>query len=910
MREAADVELDLNVRRAIEATRARPESESTAQPVLYRPGMPADPRSLTMLQRSAGNAAVATLLRERTPHRTATRPRPLTLQRFAPNQPAPAPPTTAAGPTAENQSGGSGAGGGGLVEESIMVGTSGGGAAKQKGEGGDDAHVAGPPPAAAAKAERAAILADAAAAKRQLGAELAASQGKLGSQVGAAKATAVVALGQATAMSHAFFATKHAEVVAAASAAEQTATTQVSVMTAMAQAQAAVTYAQLNATAASISSGLQGRVSGFANQIVGAIGGLSLPDLPGVSQLKSAAAGLVRRAAGGVTAGIGFVQRLITGALRTGMAAVSSLIGKASSIVMSVIGRVAAAIRNAAARVTGVLMTISSRISQVLGAFLRGVVFPALDRLRAAASRHLVAGHKKATAAVKVNTNYHLSMLDKVARLAPPGGAKQGGPAGGGAGDDAVASFHSIRNSARENNKLVVDLFGGRLGAVVASVADMARRGASEIGHRISGAVTQIVSTVVGKVQEALQPVRAIATAIAGYVGSIVSSVRAALAGAVEWLRGAATAPIEHLVSFGSSAVGLAKNFLGSLLRNVLSGNFTLPGLGLGEFRPPTNAAGPVPTDAVTNSLGSSSSSVLGIIGTVLAVIAGIILLPVLLATALGLVLLALASLIVLGPLALLALVLYGAYRLVKWIFTPSKLTVTHETSLNAPSGAPKTRVEVAVGEKVRFDANKKGKWGASDGSPKSGATDSAFRWTAPDREATPTISIDVSGSGKEDIAFKVVEPKTVSAKREKVLDAPKGQQGAGMIVDFTYGPTNVSFGRVSAREVAGPASERDGYYATDGEKHFHQPKSSDFFQIGEDNHPANGVKDQASQFGSTPPWSKGRFVWYIPNRFLVAGEDGDGKQFAKVEQEFLMADETGKTTINKAGATVTRAPQ
>lgn len=904
MRDAGDAAVDVDALRPLEAAQAVPD---IAVPSPCRPVMPANARSLAMLQRSAGNAAVGSLLRGRAAPRPRPAPPMVSLQRRSPPHQAPAAPPMNA-PATEHQV--DGGGGAGPVDESVMVGE---GVtappAPKQGEGGGDGQPTGAAVRAAATAERAMILADAAVSNAALTAQLSVAQRQLGAQVGAAKAVATSALAGATATSQAFFATKQAEVMAAATLAEQTATKEAVAMTATAQGHAMATYAQLNATAASASAGLQGRVAGFADQIVGAISGLSLPDLPGVSQLKSAATGLVRRAAGGVTAGIGSVQKLVAGALRAGVDAVSSMIGRASSFVTGIVRQIGSAIRAAAGAISRTLMSIASRISQALGRFLRGVVFPALDRLRAEASRHLVAGHRKATAAVRINTDYHLSMLDKMARLAPSGGTQQGGPAGAGAGEDPVATFQSIGKSARENNKLVVDLFSGRLGAVVSSIADMAKRGAVQIRERLSAAVSGLFSTVVGKVQEALQPFRAIAAAIGNFVQSILASVRAGLSGAIDWVRNAATQPVTELVSFGSNALGRARSFLGNLVRNVVSGNFSLPNLGIGAFRPSANSAGPVPTDAVQNSFGTSASGILGTIGTIGAVIAGIVLLPALIAAAFGLALVAIAALLIFAPLIALVAVLYGLYRLGKWLLTPSKLTITHETAFSAPGGAPKTRTEVGVGEKVRFKSNKDGVWEASEGSPKKGGLRSNIEWTAPDRAEAATISVDVKGEGKETVAFKVVEPSSITAKKESEIDYPAGEQGAGMILDFTYGPTSVSFGRVSAREVAGPASEVEGYYAEDGEKHFHQPKSQEFFQLGEDNRPAGGIRDRATQYGSTPPWKAGRFVWYIPNKFRVALEDGDGKEFTKTEQEFLMADETGKTTINKAGATVTRTP-
>src|SRR5688500_2639978 len=121
-RRANDVEVDVEQLRALEARRTK--QDANEPPFLYRPGMPQDPRSLAALQRSAGNAAVATMIRSRRPAA-----RPLAVQRFNPGGARPAPQFPGMGKSPAEQLGGGGAGAGGAAgpalgagEESVFIG--------------------------------------------------------------------------------------------------------------------------------------------------------------------------------------------------------------------------------------------------------------------------------------------------------------------------------------------------------------------------------------------------------------------------------------------------------------------------------------------------------------------------------------------------------------------------------------------------------------------------------------------------------------------------------------------------------------------------------------------------------------------------------------------------------------------
>ncbi|HEY9115141.1 MAG TPA: hypothetical protein VIN10_10610, partial [Bacteroidales bacterium] len=209
--------------------------------------------------------------------------------------------------------------------------------------------------------------------------------------------------------------------------------------------------------------------------------------------------------------------------------------------------------------------------------------------------------------------------------------------------------------------------------------------------------------------------------------------------------------------------------------------------------------------------------------------------------------------------------------------------------------------------EVVNFTGSKTGKWEASGGTPVLQNTGTRFRWTAPNRAANVRVSLE-SGRYTNHVNLNILEPNNVTARKIREIRIPRRTQGAGMKLDFNYHPKSVYFGNLEAREVSGPASNIKGYYLHDGETHYHDSGDT-FFNIDTDNSLEPDIVDTASQRGYPSPWYRGSFKWVIPNRFKVKTESGDGKEFTKVTQSFIMVDRTGKTKITKAGAEVERTP-
>lgn len=237
----------------------------------------------------------------------------------------------------------------------------------------------------------------------------------------------------------------------------------------------------------------------------------------------------------------------------------------------------------------------------------------------------------------------------------------------------------------------------------------------------------------------------------------------------------------------------------------------------------------------------------------------------------------------------------------------PSKPTISHETTLSAPDGTDKKRTDVGVGEEVTFRGSAAGKWTATNGVPGELASGDKFTWTAPDRAATVAIKLQV-GTEQETVSMKVIEPESITGRKNSEIPIGAGTAGAGMKLTFIYHPLRVSFGNVEAREVSGEATNITGYY----KKHYtaaglHHDSGDTFTQIKENNE--DSAPDTAKTTDNFKPYERGTFDWVIPNRFKVKTEAGDGKKFTNVTQAFLMHDATGKITITKATAKVTRSP-
>jgi hypothetical protein len=235
----------------------------------------------------------------------------------------------------------------------------------------------------------------------------------------------------------------------------------------------------------------------------------------------------------------------------------------------------------------------------------------------------------------------------------------------------------------------------------------------------------------------------------------------------------------------------------------------------------------------------------------------------------------------------------------------PTTLTISSKTDMHAPDGSPDTRRRVAMGEVVYFDVGGATvDWTATGGWPLKREGRSTFAWELSDPGSATITATDPASGATASIEITAVAPDSLAMVKDTEDAIPAGTSGAGMLLKPRFGPRNVNFGNVEWLEVPGPASGVSGYFAAQaaaGVDLSHHPNPA-FVRIG----PA--VRDHAAASGFPAPFSDGGFHWDIPNRFRRAATGGQGIETVQSVQAFHI-DATGKMTVTKQGASVTRSP-
>jgi hypothetical protein len=130
------------------------------------------------------------------------------------------------------------------------------------------------------------------------------------------------------------------------------------------------------------------------------------------------------------------------------------------------------------------------------------------------------------------------------------------------------------------------------------------------------------------------------------------------------------------------------------------------------------------------------------------------------------------------------------------------------------------------------------------------------------------------------------------------------GKAGAGMDVNLTFGPTNVSFYNVEWLEEPHPVSAKSGYFNQIPDQALYHTPNANWLNMGNANDACN---DTAAYFGAPPPFSEGSFTWVVPNKFRVGGSGG-GRVFFPSVQHMTM-DANGTASVSKFNDSMTRAP-
>ena len=261
---------------------------------------------------------------------------------------------------------------------------------------------------------------------------------------------------------------------------------------------------------------------------------------------------------------------------------------------------------------------------------------------------------------------------------------------------------------------------------------------------------------------------------------------------------------------------------------------------------------------------------------------------------------------------------------------------LVHETLYPALTEPDLARTQLGVGEYVNcgfepgnFPTN--AVWTTSSGSLDTSVENWVW-YTAPSNAGSATLTVDVAGTAKFKIKFKIKEPSEIDeARTYKVAEYTNyfygpGISGAGIYLRVYVAPTDVSFYRVECIEVGEHATDVEGYYDLYYKQKpewptnlSHITRGADkWFEINADNSwQHNGLDDgfdwdrafwgrdgQVTGGGWSPG---GKFTWNIPGKWRIAGT-GTGTEFSSWKQKCVLGSD-GTMTITKFGKTVTRHP-
>jgi len=730
---------------------------------------------------------------------------------------------------------------------------------------------------------------------------------------------------QSTAAIRGFLANKQAEIRGASAGLLKSAQALVASTVQMAQTQANQARGTINGFVAGVTASLQGKVQEIASQIGGVINRVPIPDIPGVAQLRAAAAGLVGSAASAVTGGLAQVRSLIDSALQAGIQLITSVLTDLGQVANTALARVTAGIQRGAQAVLQSLGQIASRIISALRTVVSGTIAPMVNRLEGKTLRALGTAQQQAVSAIRDNRDQHLQAL--TGALSPRAGGATGGANGSAkaASDgDPAAALQAIAQEAMQNNGLIVQTFDERTTGILGSIFQALTAGAARIAQQIGSNIAEATRTVLAKVHEVLRALGELVGAVGSFVTSLLQDLGGALAGAVQSVRALVQNPVDQLLQFAQGALGRITQFAGRFVGNLLSGNLTMPTVAdvIGVFNP-TPLRGPItkprpPGGPITAPGLGRLFAILFVVGALVlsAVPALVVVVEALMALGLGPV----AALIVFGALVILALILlllllYLLYRLLKPSPKPPPPEKITSLTIFEQPGA-RTRTTIGVGEQV-FLTHSPGSatWTTTAGTVSPG-TGVMVIFTAPDTAQTVTVT-----GGAATIAFTVIAPANVHMDRfaGTGVGHTKDLPDSGIRTLAFLLPDTVNFGNVIYREMDVPGVGT-GVYACNPAKNGHCGAGGggapcpDLFATdtviagkGTKGDPL-GDCAYSGHCGTSPPfnppYAPGSVTIDIPYQYKVKLGGGAYHPFPKpVSQMHTLAADASTLTSDKAGA-------
>ena len=178
---------------------------------------------------------------------------------------------------------------------------------------------------------------------------------------------------------------------------------------------------------------------------------------------------------------------------------------------------------------------------------------------------------------------------------------------------------------------------------------------------------------------------------------------------------------------------------------------------------------------------------------------------------------------------------------------------------------------------------------------------------TSGKRACTPTTEVTVLGESVK-IDFDVVQPTGETATKNSDMSFAAGTQGAGMELEITTLPDDVSFYNVEVIEIDKGTQNVTGFFVPFPANSLAHTPNANWIQLSQENQ----WNDSASFYGwgNSTTWANGTYEWAIEVRWRVVGQEtGQGEALGNRVQTHTLHDNTGRSTEDKMNNSSTRTP-
>jgi hypothetical protein len=644
---------------------------------------------------------------------------------------------------------------------------------------------------------------------------------------------------------------------------------------------------------------LQAQVQAIANQIIGVMSRFPGADLPGISQLRTAAASVVRRAAGAVTGGLTLVNRLITAALAAGLTVIQTIIGVARSVADAVISHAARVIQSVLQTAFQMLGRIAAFIASALQTACNSTILPILNRLEAMIHQAISTAQQHAISALRSVRDEYVASLGE-----------------GGDSDDEGSD--ELTEEALDVNRQIVQTFRERSSTIIGTIVQRVASAASQIMARVNQAIAMARQLIANVAHQAAQALRQIVQAVSSFIQTLIQGFMSAVTKVVEYVRALVQSPVDQLLLFSRDILSRMTDFIARIARNLVGAiTGSTPTEGTGFFSPsPTFAPSPAFAPTPLPVLIAIFAFIIALLGGTVYLVGGTIIIIIGGSVYFISVTTAIIILVVVG-LLLLLVVVYVTYRILRRRRRrkrPAK--IIHLTKQAGPLS--RTRTTIGVGEEVFLEYTQgPTTWTTTGGrlSVAPGVPAAKVTLDAPD-----TAGIIVVTAGTASVSFTVLAPSGVFMERRGGMKHTfKGIPDSGIRVRPSILPDTVNFYRITYHEMDIPFTPTvPGVYSCNPFKTGHCGAGGGGVPCPDlpvTNKVVSGkgtetVRDDCAysgHCGSAHPHIPGSVSGNIPHEYKVLGPTGGAfHAFAPVLQHHSLAADRLTLTTTKASATGT----